>query len=292
MTPTRTGAERGAGRPMVMDRAIAAVLPDGRLHLHHGPIDCLITTEGEATDVATARAAAARRFRTILPNLCAELPALRQPLGDASFAGLTAQRMAGAVARHEGFITPMAAVAGAVADEVLDALTAAAPLDRAFVNNGGDIAVHLKCGQSARTRIAGPNNVTLGQITLTAGGPLGIATSGHGGRSLSMGIADSVTVLAETAAEADAAATLIANAVDIDHPAITRAPAQEVQTDSDLGERPVVVSVGPLGTAQICEALDAGTAAAHAMVDCGLIAAAALFLKGESRAVHLPDLSP
>ena len=55
----------------------------------------------------------------------------------------------------------------------------------------------------------------------------GIATSGWRGRSFSLGIADAVTVLAATAAEADAAATVIANAVDLPgHPAIdTRAGA-------------------------------------------------------------------
>ena len=44
---------------------------------------------------------------------------------------------------EESFITPMAAVAGAVADEILQAMRRAAPLARAYVNNGGDIALHL-----------------------------------------------------------------------------------------------------------------------------------------------------
>ncbi len=42
----------------------------------------------------------------------------------------------------------MAAVAGSVAEEILCAMTAAAPLSRAFVNNGGDIALHLAPGES------------------------------------------------------------------------------------------------------------------------------------------------
>ena len=40
------------------------------------------------------------------------------------------------------FITPMVAVAGSVADYILDAMGGG--LDRAIVNNGGDIALHLK----------------------------------------------------------------------------------------------------------------------------------------------------
>ncbi|WP_204349766.1 hypothetical protein, partial [Klebsiella pneumoniae] len=74
----------------------------------------------------------------------------------------------------------------------------------------------------------------------------GIATSGAQGRSFSLGIADSVTVLARDAASADAAATLIANAVDLDHPAIRRRPARNLDPDSDLGDRLVTVGVGDL----------------------------------------------
>ena len=75
----------------------------------------------------------------------------------------------------------------------------------------------------------------------------GIATSGRHGRSLSFGIANSVTVLAKSAAMADTAATLIANAVDLPgHPAVERRPASSLRDDSDLGERLVVTGVGDL----------------------------------------------
>ena len=75
----------------------------------------------------------------------------------------------------------------------------------------------------------------------------GVATSGWRGRSFSLGIADAVTVFAGTAAVADAAATLIANAVDLPgHPAFARAPARRCDPQSDLGERLVTVDVGPL----------------------------------------------
>jgi uncharacterized protein len=63
----------------------------------------------------------------------------------------------------------------------------------------------------------------------------GIATSGWRGRSFSRGIADSVTVLAKTAAMADAAATVIANAVNVVHPGIVRRPACDIRDDSDWG---------------------------------------------------------
>lgn len=124
-----------------------------------------------------------------------------------------------------------------------------------------------------------------GTVTIRAEDPVrGIATSGRGGRSLSMGIADSVTVLAGSAAEADVAATLIANAVDLPgHPAIRRAPARDLQPDSDLGRRLVVTGCGPLTATEIAKALENGAARAQEMTDNGLIQGAALVLQGQGR---------
>ena len=112
----------------------------------------------------------------------------------------------------------------------------------------------------------------------------GIATSGWRGRSHSLGIADAATVLAGTAADADAAATLIANAVDLPgHPAIIRVPASSIEPDSDLGARLVTREVGPLSPEEISGALQRGLSVAEAMRRNGLIVAAALFLGGQSR---------
>ena len=205
--------------------------------------------------------------------------------------GLIAQRMHAAVVPFAmaTFITPMAAVAGAVAEEILGAMTAAADLDRAYVNNGGDIALHL--GRQARFRIGmvdRPDRPGLfGHVELAASDPIrGIATSGCRGRSFSLGIADAVTVLARTAAEADAAATIIANAVDLPgHPGVLRAPATTLQPDSDLGERLVTRAVAPLTQREIATALDAGAACGKELAGRGLIFGAALHLSGISQVV-------
>jgi hypothetical protein len=85
-----------------------------------------------------------------------------------------------------------------------------------------------------------------------------VATSGWRGRSFSLGIADSVTVLAATAAEADAAASLIGNAVNVDAPGIVRVPAMHLKDDSDLGDIPVTLDVPELTPWQVAEALKAG----------------------------------
>lgn len=264
---------------------VAALLPDGRLHLQHGPIDLVIDAEGHDDGARRiAYQAASGRFGTVLGELVPELPLLRAPLGTLPH-GQIARRMhrACAVVAQGEFVTPMAAVAGSVADEVLAAMLAATPLVRAYVNNGGDIAVHLASSTEYRAAIAGLDHKIAGQITLCAGdGVGGIATSGQGGRSLSLGIANSVTVLARDAAMADAAATLIANAVDLpSHPAITRRPARDISPDSDLGARMVVTHVAPLPAADIARALSRGAIRARALVDAGAISAVALGLQGQ-----------
>ena len=111
----------------------------------------------------------------------------------------------------------------------------------------------------------------------------GIATSGRHGRSFSLGIADAVTVLAATASQADAAATIIANAVDLpEHPAIVRCPAHDLQPDSDLGARLVTRGVGELSGREIAAALEAGAACARRLLAMGLIDGATLRLHGET----------
>jgi ApbE superfamily uncharacterized protein (UPF0280 family) len=276
------------------------MLPDGRrLHLQDGPIDLILEAFGEAEAVRAAFCAAATRFATILDELCAELPLLRTPTSAerCPLEGVVARRMHAAVApfASASFITPMAAVAGAVAEEVLGAMVGAAALARAYVNDGGDIALHLLPGQRFSVgMIDRPNQPCLfGSATLRAEDPVrGIATSGWRGRSFSLGIADAVTVLANTAAMADAAATVIANTVDLpEHRGIQREPANELQPDTDLGSRLVTRSVPELTPSEIDEALAAGTVFAEQLRGRGLIRAAALHLQGRTRLVGaVPEL--
>lgn len=274
--------------------ARAVILPCGqRLHLQHGPIDLIIGAEG---DQQTAFRVATERFSTILEELVSELPELRLPLTrDAPTPlGDTAQRMDRAVRPTvtNTYVTRMAAVAGSVADTVLDAMKVAT-LSRAYVNNGGDIALHLTKGQTFTLAMAGHDGFDFGRITIQYDDPIrGIATSGRHGRSFSLGIADSVTALAENAARADVAATLIANAVDLpEHPAITRAPATTLDDTSDLADLPVVVACGRLAEYDITNALELGRAKTDAFIDQNLISGAALFLQGQSETTCPAQLS-
>lgn len=264
-------------------------LPDGRQHWLHGPIELVIAVDGEADAVAAAHEAAWARFQTVLQELVDELPQLRAPVspGRCPLHGPVARRMWQACAAlPTDFITPMAAVAGAVAQEILGHYAREGVL-RASVNNGGDIALHLRPGTHWRVGavadIAHRRAPVDAAFLVQAADPVrGIATSGWRGRSHSLGIADAVTVLAATAAQADAAATLIANAVDADEPSIVRAPARSLRHDSDLGDRQVTVDVPPLAPAVIDAALQRGLARAVGLQSAGLIHAALLICQGRS----------
>jgi ApbE superfamily uncharacterized protein (UPF0280 family) len=276
------------------DTPTAVWLPGSqrRLHLQHGPIDLVIEAFGREEAVQQAYRQAVARFQDILSVLVDELEYLRRPLNAAAhplFRGPVARRMATACWPYRDlYITPMAAVAGSVADEILAAMLRDTALARVYVNNGGDIAFHLAEGETLRAAVVcNPELPHLDAIAvLDAAQPSrGIATSGWRGRSFSLGIADAVTVLAENAAMADAAATIIANAVDVDHPAILRQPAHSLRDDSDLGALPVTVTVGTLPVFAVEQALSSGVARAQDLRRSGLIQAAFLSLQGDSRTV-------
>ena len=266
-----------------MEKPVARLLPDGRrLHLHHGPIDLIVEAWGDGRSNAYDRAT--DRFQSILTELVVELDDLRKPADIIhELHGSTANRMLNAVCQFSDdvFVTPMAAVAGAVADEILAAIQAVDDVSRAYVNNGGDAAVHLTTDQRFTARV-GPNGRA--HATLTHEMPWrGIASSGWGGRSHSLGIADNVTVIAKNAAVADAAATLIANAVDLPgHAGIRRVPAADLSPDSDLKDRLVTVDVPRLDLDERQMAIRNGLMVAEGFETAGLIGSAWIELQGKS----------
>lgn len=246
--------------------------------MQHEPIDLIVEAFGATGEVQAAYRQAQARFATVLDELAEALALLRRPVGPRLRPrGSVAARMEAAVWPHRRvFVTPMAAVADAVADEVLAAAAADRNLAKAYVNNSGDIAVHLRPGETLRLGIVGDlDRPTIDGTAAIEPGIGGIATSGWRGRSLSFGIADAVTTLAK-----DAAAAVIANAVDADHPSIVRAPAS---SPDDLTDRRVTTSMGPLDAATVSAALDSGQACADRLASAGLICGAALILRSELR---------
>ena len=290
-----------------MQPAQRHLLPGQRWHFQHGPIDIIIAADGEAATLQAAHNAAWVRFQTVLAELVAELPRLRQPVaGSNPLQGAIARQMWAAcaplVGAADGFITPMAAVAGAVAQSLIGAYQRPG-IQRAWVNNGGDMALHLAPGTQVQVGLvadlasfdgaalahsaAGLLRVDTTFAVLASSPVRGVATSGWRGRSLSRGIADSVTVLARSGAEADAAATVIANAVDLPSPAaaaaagIVRQPASVVRDDSDLGQIAVTVSVPTLPIAVVQQALQRGLACAQRLQAAGRVHAALLTCQGQ-----------
>jgi ApbE superfamily uncharacterized protein (UPF0280 family) len=289
-----------------------AKLPDERWHFQHGPIDLVIAADGERAAVSAAHEACWQRFENILSELVGELARLRLripptlPLtpqsAECPLGGPIARRMWHACAPYRrGYITPMAAVAGSVADELI-ACYRRPGVTRAYVNNGGDIALHLSPGaeyaigvfadlsrlggEAARGALQRNNPALDASLLVHAWTPVrGVATSGWRGRSFSLGIADSVTILAVDGASADAAATIVANAVDVDHAGIVRRPANSLKDDTDLGALAVTTDVPPLPTELIDLALERGARVADELVATGRIVAAALFLQGRVRTV-------
>jgi hypothetical protein len=282
-----------------MSGAVRAQLGDGRWHFQHGPIDCIVYAEGESGAAAECVDRAWRRFGGVLEELVAELPLLRLDLSSSAGAaarpvGSVARRMVAACRAHATrgrFITAMAAVAGSVAEELIGAFVVEPRIHRAYVNNGGDIALHLAPDASFEVGLFtdpthGLAGLPLdGRFAITAASPVrGVATSGWRGRSFSLGIADAVTVLAASASRADAAATVIANAVDVDDPRIVRRPADTMRDDSDLGDRLVTCAVPALPDALVAQALANGRRAAAQEIAAGRIVAALLCLQGRAEA--------
>lgn len=192
-------------------------------------------------------------------------------------------RMAGAVkASGDTSLTMMAAVAGSFADVVADKMIASGAT-KVIVNNGGDIAVRLKPPETVVVGIAEDITHKTTRYALkinSSSGIGGVCTSGLGGRSMTLGVASAVTVAAETAAIADACATSLANAVNVDSTAVVRRLAEEINPDTDIKGRLVTVEVGVLSQAEKGLAVLNGLTRAQDLYQAGVIRGAVICLQG------------
>ena len=173
----------------------------------------------------------------------------------------------------DGDLTPMAAVAGTIADAVANWLFEQG-VTKVIVDNGGDIAVRLAEGESVtvgvRPRVTSRHISHV--ITLDSGrSAWGVTTSGMGGRSLTRGIASAVTVLSTKASVADAAATAIANACFVKDDRIIQLPAEKIDPTSDLKDIPVTTEVGPLSSEKILAAINSARQKADDFSQKGII---------------------
>lgn len=244
---------------------------------------------GEARPVMAAQAARAAlrclkvlaEFQGYMRRRVRELPAGR-PLPP------VVERAARACRAVDSGLTPLAAVAGAVADEVAE-FALALGADRVVVNNGGDIAVRLSPGQALRVGVKPPDSEEgeasplMGRLSLRGGDGIGgVASSGWQGRSHSSGVADLVTAWATSAAQADAAATALGNAAQAQGPHSESAPAQDIDPDCGLGEQKVTTKVGPLPRTQRLAALRGARDLAQRLHRRGLIVGCLVLVQGEA----------
>ncbi|MBS1255403.1 MAG: hypothetical protein MAG581_01204 [Deltaproteobacteria bacterium] len=271
------------------------LLQENRLHLHHGPIDIIAHVEAPEEIRKCLYESASKRLSTVLEELVSELDLLKLPWSKnhPEPRGSIARKMLNAVNGSMRFITPMAAVAGAVAEEIMETMileansidTSLESIRRMYVNNGGDISFWLNSGDSFTIGVV-ENTETPElntKVCLPYESPVrGVATSGWRGRSQSLGIADAVTVLASSSANADAAATLIANDVNAEYPGIVRIPACEVKDDSDLGMRLVTVDVPQLPERIISQALQCGAQTVRELISKEKINSAYLSLQKQT----------
>lgn len=277
------------------------VLGPGNVKLDFGPTQMTINVSGKDAGSGVAEEAALYAVG-VIRSLAAvkEIAAMPQDaIGDTGDLPEVLQRMVAAVrASGDGDLTPMAAVAGTVADMTADWL-AARDIPKVVVNNGGDIAVRLQSGHSVSVGITpaldlAPTHV----LTINAGDGIGgVATSGLGGRSFTKGIATAAVAVATHAALADACATSLGNATFAPHPAIRMVPAQEVDPLTDIVGHLVVREVGPLPPEVFQEALTNGWQRARQLYDLGIIKGAALFIRNwgvmvpENLAAPVPTIS-
>lgn len=249
-----------------------------------GPSTVFIKARNKGRELSLDRSFLEGELKAILGELREVLPVLKRKASmvkNMRALPEVARRMVEAAKAVDGLsLTPMAAVAGAVADLLLERILCEYELDFLFVNNGGDISVYSKDGAGFRIALAEIHAGALRQVFWVSGlERVGVATSGLGGRSFTLGICDSVTVFAESGALSDAAATFICNASFLGPGCAETAKAKELDPLSDLEEEEVVLSRRRLKEEEIREALKRGKEAALSLKGRGVILEAFLCLE-------------
>lgn len=268
--------------------------PD-RLRVEWGPVSLVLAARWPDAPLPRGLEAGGRRALEVLEELAVHRGLLaldvRRIRNTAALPRVVGSTVGAARPYADEGVTSLIGVAGAVADEVAEAL-AAWGASWVVVSNGGDVALRLAPEQSATVGLVArvDDPALVARVRVPAEARVGgVATSGVGGRSFTLGIADAATVFAARAVTADVAATLAANAVDVDSATVERVPAETVDPETDLAGRLVTRRVGPLSADEVDRALDRGAAWATAQVAAGRIQGAILTLRGAWRFIGWPE---
>ncbi len=236
------------------------VMGPGKVYFHYGPSSILVMADSGGEPLTELCCQAFEVIDASLKEIAASLDLLRLApalIPEGRLTGLPLKMLEAVSATKEPTLTPMAAVAGTVADSVADWLFSQGAT-RAMVNNGGDIALRLAPGTSVKMGIA--SSLSAGTIdraiTIHAeDGIGGCATSGLGGRSLTRGVAQGVSAFSSRCALADALATQLANSSFVPSEQVQTKKAGEIAPDSDIKDLDVVVGVGKLNRKEVKQAL-------------------------------------
>lgn len=271
---------------MRQEKAIHA-LDGGRIMAEYGPMRLIISAWLGKVPQRDLCISASRMAFTYLERIAALRATLSRPLArhQAHIEDPVARAMIESVlAVGDEDLTPLAAVAGSLADAVADYMFVRG-MSRVVVNNGGDVAVRIRgadqvrVGVAASGRPARPSHT----IVLDSSSPSwGVATSGLGGRSFTRGVASAVTVLARNASLADAAATAVANASFVEDNNVIRRKAGEIDPATDIPDLMVTVRVGPLSQETRSRAIAMALDRAERLVKQKTILGASINVGGQS----------
>jgi len=270
--------------------APAGILKRQSIQVSYGPMELGIQMEGPEEAGARCRLELPVFARGLIRKVTDFLPLLKLKSCDL----LVKDRWPGVVKRmieasqriSPGDLTPMAAVAGAVADEVMNHIfeISDGAVTQVFVNNGGDMALYSPF-QEVRVGVKGVSGRDGRPFILRLREkktPYGLATSGWRGRSVSRGIADAVVVVASESAVADAAATYIGNAVGDDKiTCVTRQKAGKLDPNSDIPDTAVTVACGKLIEAEKERAIANGMRTAKKIIEQGIVEEVGIYLQGK-----------
>ncbi len=236
------------------------VLEDGKVYVDYGPVSMVIMADKDGLPLTELCCQAFAVIEEGLKELTSSLDLLRLYPGQIPLrilTGLPAQMLEAVLAVEEPTLTPMATVAGAMADLVADWLFARGA-QRVSVNNGGDVAIRLAPGQKLNLGIM--SSLAAGQVDVVVpikaeDGIGGVATSGLGGRSFTRGIAQGVSVFSSRCILADALATHLANTSYVPSPRVLTAKAGVFDPQSDIRDLEVVAAVDRLTRREVRQAL-------------------------------------
>ncbi len=260
-------------------------LGNGSVLVDYGPMRMVISAFANGRPVVGLAEGGAQLALELLADLAKSLPILKKKAKglepEDSFPDVVRRMIEATQKMEEPDLTPLAAVAGAASDVVADFIFARGAT-KVIVNNGGDIAIRLREGEVAKVgiktdvRASHPSYVACVDSTM---GVCGVATSGLGGRSFTKGIASAATVFSQSAALADAAATVIGNFTNVDDPHIGRTLAETIYPDTDIAGEWVTTEVGELSRERVEEAMKNGLSKVYALQGRGLVTGALIAVK-------------